>query len=135
MFFYLHYSDARKIYLIILKTNCGSMNVGSFSRFKCSCIKIYLTDCNSAAWVITLALFAFLLRDIRRRFFQYCRGSNYWDRHIFKFSICRSLRSDLLLLVCFLCCSFSPGVPNLFLTMYPFSIPTNEHVPLKHFNR
>jgi len=27
------------------------------------------------------------------------------------------------------------GVPNLFLTMYPFSIPTNEHVPLQHFNR
>jgi len=26
------------------------------------------------------------------------------------------------------------GVPNLFLTMYPFSFPTNEHVPLEHFN-
>jgi len=29
---------------------------------------------------------------------------------------------------------FSPGVPNLFLTMYPFIILTNEHVPLQHFN-
>jgi len=29
----------------------------------------------------------------------------------------------------------SSGVPNLFLTMHPFSIPTNEHVPLQHFNR
>jgi len=27
------------------------------------------------------------------------------------------------------------GVPNLSLTMYPFSIPTDEHVPLQHFNR
>jgi len=26
------------------------------------------------------------------------------------------------------------GVPNLFLTMYHFSIPTNEHVPPQHFN-
>jgi len=25
----------------------------------------------------------------------------------------------------------SAGVPDLFLTMYPFSILTNEHVPLK----
>jgi len=29
----------------------------------------------------------------------------------------------------------STVVPNLFLTIYPFSIPTNEHVPLQHFNR
>jgi len=27
----------------------------------------------------------------------------------------------------------SSGVPNLFLTMYPFSISTDEHVPLKFF--
>jgi len=27
------------------------------------------------------------------------------------------------------------GVPNLSLTMYPFSIPTDEYVPLQHFNR
>jgi len=27
------------------------------------------------------------------------------------------------------------GVPNLFMTMYPFSIPTDEHVPLQHFDR
>jgi len=27
------------------------------------------------------------------------------------------------------------GVPNLSLTMYPFSIPTDEHVTLQHFNR
>jgi len=27
------------------------------------------------------------------------------------------------------------GVPNLSLTMYPFSIPTDEHVPLQHFKR
>jgi len=27
------------------------------------------------------------------------------------------------------------GVTNLFLTMHPFSIPTNVHVPLQHFNR
>jgi len=25
---------------------------------------------------------------------------------------------------------FNSGVPNLFLTMYPFSISTDEHVPL-----
>jgi len=30
---------------------------------------------------------------------------------------------------------FSAEVPNLSLTMYPFSIPTDEHVPLQHFNR
>jgi len=28
-----------------------------------------------------------------------------------------------------------PGVPNLFLTMYPFSISAGEHVSLQHFNR
>ena len=27
------------------------------------------------------------------------------------------------------------GVPNLSLTTYPFSIPTNEYVPLQHFDR
>jgi len=27
----------------------------------------------------------------------------------------------------------SAGVPNLSLTMYPFSIPTDEHIPLQHF--
>jgi len=27
------------------------------------------------------------------------------------------------------------GVPNLSLTMYPFSIPKDEHVSLQHFNR
>ena len=32
-------------------------------------------------------------------------------------------------------CRSKAGVPNLCLTMYPFSIPTNEHVPLQHFNR
>jgi len=26
------------------------------------------------------------------------------------------------------------GVPNLFLTMYHFSIPTSEHVPPQRFN-
>jgi len=26
------------------------------------------------------------------------------------------------------------GVPNLSLTMYPFSIPTDDHVPLQHFD-
>jgi len=26
---------------------------------------------------------------------------------------------------------YRTGVPNLSLTMYPFSIPTDEHVPLK----
>jgi len=25
------------------------------------------------------------------------------------------------------------GVPNLFLAMYPFSIPTEEYGPLQHF--
>jgi len=29
----------------------------------------------------------------------------------------------------------STGVPNLSLTMHPFSFLTNEHVPLQHFNR
>jgi len=28
-----------------------------------------------------------------------------------------------------------PGVPNLSLTMYPFSIPTDENAPLQHFDR
>jgi len=32
-------------------------------------------------------------------------------------------------------CFSRPGVPNLSFTMYPFSIPTDEHVPLQHFNR
>jgi len=27
------------------------------------------------------------------------------------------------------------GVPNLSLNMYPFSIPTDKHVPPQHFNR
>jgi len=27
------------------------------------------------------------------------------------------------------------GVPNHSLTMYPFSIPTDEYVPLQHFTR
>jgi len=27
-----------------------------------------------------------------------------------------------------------PGIPNLSLTMYPFSIPTDEHVPLNSFD-
>jgi len=27
------------------------------------------------------------------------------------------------------------GVPNISLTMYPFNIPTDEHVPLQHFER
>jgi len=27
------------------------------------------------------------------------------------------------------------GVPNLSLTMYPFSIPTGGHVPLQNFER
>jgi len=27
------------------------------------------------------------------------------------------------------------GVPNLSLTMYPFCIPADEHVPLQHLNR
>jgi len=27
------------------------------------------------------------------------------------------------------------GVPNLSLTMYPFSILRGEHVPLQHFNK
>jgi len=27
---------------------------------------------------------------------------------------------------------FRTGVPNLSLTMYPFSIPTDKHVPLQH---
>ena len=31
--------------------------------------------------------------------------------------------------------SCKAGVPNLFLTMYPFSILTNEHVSLQLFNR
>jgi len=31
--------------------------------------------------------------------------------------------------------SHMPRVPNLSLTMYPFSIPTDEHVSLQHFNR
>jgi len=31
--------------------------------------------------------------------------------------------------------SSKPGVPRLFLTMYPFSIPIDEHVPRQHFNR
>jgi len=30
---------------------------------------------------------------------------------------------------------FRPGVPNFFLTLYPFRIPANEFVPLHHFNR
>jgi len=28
-----------------------------------------------------------------------------------------------------------PRVPNLLFAMYPFSIPTDEHVPLQHFHR
>jgi len=31
--------------------------------------------------------------------------------------------------------SSKPGVPNLSLTMYPFSIPTDKYVPLQHFTR
>ena len=31
--------------------------------------------------------------------------------------------------------SLSAGFPNLFLAMYPFSIPTDEYVPLQHFTR
>ena len=31
--------------------------------------------------------------------------------------------------------SVKQGVPNLSLTMYPFSIPTDEHVPIQHLNR
>jgi len=31
--------------------------------------------------------------------------------------------------------SSKPGVPNLPLTMYSFSILTDEHVPLQHFDR
>jgi len=30
---------------------------------------------------------------------------------------------------------YRPGVPNLLFIMYPFSIPTDEHVPLQHFKR
>jgi len=33
------------------------------------------------------------------------------------------------------CNSSKSGVPNLSLTMYPFSIPKDEHLPLQHFNR
>ena len=33
------------------------------------------------------------------------------------------------------CGLYNAGVPNLSLTMYPFSIPKNEHVPLQHFDR
>jgi len=29
----------------------------------------------------------------------------------------------------------SAGVPNLSLTLYPFSIPTDEHAPFQHFDR
>ena len=29
----------------------------------------------------------------------------------------------------------STEVPKLSPTMYPFSIPSDEHVPLQHFNR
>jgi len=31
--------------------------------------------------------------------------------------------------------SSKPGVPNLSLTMYPFSISTNNNVPLQHVDR
>jgi len=40
---------------------------------------------------------------------------------------CETMQNTLSMLHC----SFSPGVPNLSLTMYPISISTDEHVPLK----
>jgi len=34
----------------------------------------------------------------------------------------------------FFACAFRAGAPNLLFPMYPFSIPTHEHVPLQHFD-
>jgi len=76
----------------------------------------------------------FLRQKVFRNSFEACFSKrNHRSVMLRKISTCVTFERDTFPFKSFPCCR--AGVPNLFLTMYPFSIPKNEHVPLQHFNR